>query len=293
MSDSPKSLEQILQQQGPNDSNGYSDNYWFEAWAEKIEALLKRDRTRVDSLVFRPDQFVRDAMVRYSVDFAGVIGQVEKYLQSSESQFKAFCELHPPIKCSQCSSDNVSIYDNVWDCLDCGTLTKIPQFRQHDIEACNEVFNESLFELARIIRVAAVSIESKKEQRQERIAPKLKELQAAIQSLSNLSLVNPPVIHVPQVQADARKSTKSEQDSQKPKKDDPRNGMTSEQMMETLLDKEHEQYDPEVRGWSASKFAIEIQRSPTSVKITGAWKRLQKEKGEDKMAIRSVKKSDL
>lgn len=120
----------------------------------------------------------------------------------------------------------------------------------------------------------------------EKFADKLRGAQAGLQAAME-SLSAHPSLMLPDhlMPRDDSENTKANH-KQKTNKDDPRNGMTAEQIMGILLDKEREGYNPEVREWSARKWAVEINKCKSTVTKTAAWKQLQYEKSENKEGIK-------
>lgn len=127
--------------------------------------------------------------------------------------------------------------------------------------------------------------------RAERFSEKVRGAQAGLQAAMERISTPPLVLPDHMMPTDDSEITKAKQSlSENTNEDDPRNGMTAEQMMVLLLDKQSDQFNPKVIEWSARKFAAAIHKSPTSVKNTKAWKRLQQEKRENRESITSVKK---
>ncbi len=64
--------------------------YWFAAWGQRIDVLLTKELGffEYDHLVFRPDELAREALFRFSTEYAQTIRQVLNCLEATDRCFE-------------------------------------------------------------------------------------------------------------------------------------------------------------------------------------------------------------
>jgi len=167
------------------------DLYWFRAWAEKIDTMLEPDwqgkqwePSHYDWMLIRPDEFARDAMLRFSVSHSEVIGQVREFQHGMEACYTEYCELNPLPICDKCGATLEEENDQL-HCSDCGFQKPKPDIPSHKIETATRSYEESLLSLSRVIKVTANAVEANLFKATE--PDTKKQLANQVSSLSNVS----------------------------------------------------------------------------------------------------------
>lgn len=143
----------------------YGSDVWsFRAWGERLDSMIGREDwkpSRVDWMVFRPPSQTRDAMIRWGEKYPQVIGQIREFLDHAERAFADFLRVQSPIECPECgSSDDLEFSDGWLHCRECDKRTGLTRHPLHMVESATDRVAGAYCSLARVILVAAETIES-------------------------------------------------------------------------------------------------------------------------------------
>lgn len=140
------------------------DLQWFRGWATRINAMLDRPHfqpDRFDWMVFRPDRWAREAMIRFGGKWPVIIRQVQDFLDHAERMYAAMCEQLPVEQCLVCGDDEDYVDDRGYrSCRRCGARARLPDVDWPTVNTARSNAAGAYLRLAEVVETAVDAMEA-------------------------------------------------------------------------------------------------------------------------------------
>lgn len=140
------------------------DLQWFRGWATRINAMLDRPHfqpDRFDWIVFRPDRWAREAMIRFGGKWPVIIRQVQDFLDHAERKYATMCEQLPVEECLVCRDDEDYFDEQGYrSCRRCGARARLPDVDWPTVNTARSNAAGAYLRLAEVIETAVDAMEA-------------------------------------------------------------------------------------------------------------------------------------